>query len=419
MNQISPKERGESDVFDIGFGPMVPDQKTMRTGHVPVGVYFSEERFAIERQVFRRSWLCLGRVEEIPRQGDWLVQDIAIASTSVLVVRGRDDRIRAFHNMCSHRGTRLVWGEKGNAARFVCPYHAWTFGTDGALHGLPASECFPDIDRDSSALKPIAAELWEGFIFVNLEENPSVSLSRFLGPVATMLAGAPFGEYSLACRLSGPMRANWKLSVESQSEAYHVQTLHRLTAKDFVSSRQDPFGHYFGRQSLGAHRRASSPRNLDYAPDPGKPIQTLAFGSLPHMFLRDADDPGGPFAKTDINRAKAANWGVGLDLSYNGFWCTLAWPVTAETCIWEARYYFREPRTRRERFGTEGALAFNRDTLLEDVVCCEKQQEMMRSGGRAFIQFGENEYILRHEAAVWQAVADRLAQPAPTPEMAG
>jgi phenylpropionate dioxygenase-like ring-hydroxylating dioxygenase large terminal subunit len=403
---------------------MVPDQATMRTGHVPVDVYFSEERFAIERQVFLRSWLNMGRVEEIPNPGDWLVHDLAIASTSIIVVRGKDDKIRAFHNMCSHRGAKLVWENKGSSVQFVCPYHAWTYGADGALRGVPAPDCFPDIDRAASGLTAINLDIWEGFIFINLEPEPHCSLREWLGPVATMLAGGPFGEYSLACRLSGEMKGNWKLSVESQSEAYHLQTLHKRTAKDFVASRQDPYGHYFGFQSLGAHRRASSPRNLEYAQDPAKQIQNLAFASLPHMFLRDAEDAGGPFAKTDINRTKGENWGVelfqifpnlGLDISYNGFWVTLAWPLTPETSIWEARYYFRNPQTRRERFGTEGALAFNRDTLLEDVVCCEKQQEMMRSGARDFIQFGWNEYILRHEAAVWQAVADRIGESRPKP----
>jgi phenylpropionate dioxygenase-like ring-hydroxylating dioxygenase large terminal subunit len=428
MSKIGAMDLGQSAVFDIGYGPMVPDQHVLRTGHVPVDVYYSEERFEIEREVFNHSWLNVGRVEEIPNPGDWLVHELAIGSTSVLVVRGKDNQVRAFHNMCAHRGVKLVWGDKGNSGQFVCPYHAWTYGSDGALRGVTARECFPNLNQEASGLKPIALDVWEGFIFINLDSKPRRTLREWLGPVVDILAGAPFGEYSLGCRLSAEMKGNWKLNVESQSEGYHVQALHRLTARDFVASRQDPFGHYFGLQSLGAHRRASSPRNVDYAPDPAKPVQTLAFGSVPHLFLREEDDAGGPFAKTDINRTKAANWGVelfqifpnfGLDISYNGFWCTYAWPVTAETCIWEARYYFRKPSTRRERFGTEGTLAFNRDTLVEDVLCSEMQQAMMRSGGREFVQFGENEFVLRHEAAVWEAVADRLSHGSSKSKLAG
>jgi phenylpropionate dioxygenase-like ring-hydroxylating dioxygenase large terminal subunit len=419
---------GERDVFDIGFGAMVPDQRTMRTGHVPVEAYVSEERFEIERSVFRASWLNVARLEEIPNPGDWLTQDLAIGNTSVLLVRGKDGDVRAFHNMCTHRGTKLVWGRKGHAGQFICPYHAWSFDTHGALRGIPARDCFPGLDRDKSALKPITVDVWEGFVFIHLDPSPRVGLREWLGPLPKMLGDAPFGEYTLACRLSGEMKANWKLFVESQSEGYHVQSLHRLTAKDFVSSRERPFGDYCGLQSLGAHRRATSPRNLDYQPTPGRRVINLAFSSLPHLFLRENDDPSGPFGKCDINKDRVDYWGVelfqvfpnfGINIAYNGFWCTYAWPVTPETCIWEARYYFRPTGSRSERLGIEGSLAFNRDTLLEDVACVERQQEMMRSGGCKTIQFGENEYILRHEAAVWQAVVNSFPQAGAVARMVG
>lgn len=419
MTGLTAEQRGENDVFDIGFGPMVPDQEIMRTGRVAASAYHSADRLAAEKRVFRKSWLNVARDEEIPKAGDWLTFDLAIGDTSILVVRGKDGRVRAFHNMCTHRGTKLAWGESGHAGQFVCPYHAWTFDTDGRLRGVPASQCFPHVDRDASGLTPIAVDIWAGFIFVNLDPTPGIGLREWLGPVARMLDGAPFADYPLACRLRGTMKANWKLYVESQSEAYHVSTLHSRTVKDFIHCRERPFGDYVGLESLGAHRRATSPRNPGYGPDPRKPFQSFAFGSLPHLFLNESANDG-VFSNVDINKDKVDYWGVelyqifpnfGLNLSRNGFWCTFGWPLTEDTGIWEARYYFQAPATRRERMGTEYSLLFNRDTLMEDVICAEQQQAMLASGARDHIQFGEIEYVLRHEAAVWEAVIDRMEAP--------
>lgn len=423
MTGLTAAQCGEGDFFDIGFGPMIPDQDIMRTGRVPTEAYSAPSRLAAERQVFRRSWLNVARVEELPRAGDWLTFDLAFANTSALVVRGGDGEIRAFHNMCTHRGTKLVWGESGHGKQFVCPYHAWTFDGEGRLRGLPASQCFPDVNRETSGLTPVTLDIWEGFIFINLDPVPGIGLREFLGPVAPMLDGAPFGDYKLACRLTGTMKANWKLYVESQSEAYHVGSLHRLTVKDFICSPAAPHGIYRGLDSLGAHRRATSPRNPNYGPDARKPLQNFAFGSLPHVFLNDNGSREGAFAGVDVNKDGIDDWGVelyqlfpnfGLNMSHNGFWCTFGWPLTEDTGIWEARYYFQAPTTRKERFGLEYSLQFNRDTLMEDVICAEQQQATLASGAREFIQLGELEYILRHEAAVWHSVVEGMTEPQAT-----
>lgn len=413
MANLTADQCGENDFFDIGFGAMRPDQDIMRTGQVSTEAYTSQSRLKAERHVLRKSWLNIARVEELSKAGDWLTFDLAFANTSVLLVRGKDGAIRAFHNMCTHRGTKLAWRESGHGMQFVCPYHAWTFDTEGKLRGLPAAQCFPHVDREASGLTPITMEIWAGFIFINLDPTPEIGLHEWLGPITGMLDGAPFGEYPLACRLTGTMKANWKLYVESQSESYHVGSLHQLTVKDFICSPGAPHGIYCGLESLGAHRRATSPRNPAYGPDSRKPLQNFAFGSLPHLFLADSGKQEGVFADVNVNKDNVDYWGVelyqifpnfGLNMSRNGFWCTFAWPLTEDTAVWEARYYFQPPKTRKERMGLEYSLLFNRDTLMEDVICAEQQQSMLASGARDFIQFGELEYVLRHEAAVWQAV---------------
>src|SRR3546814_2232479 len=102
--------------FYIGDGPREPNPEMMETGRIPVHVYTSAERFEREKEMFGRSWLYVGRVEEIPSSGDWFTKTIDILSVSAIIARGKDGEIRAFHNICSHRGMKLVWDQRGRGS---------------------------------------------------------------------------------------------------------------------------------------------------------------------------------------------------------------------------------------------------------------------------------------------------------------
>jgi phenylpropionate dioxygenase-like ring-hydroxylating dioxygenase large terminal subunit len=133
--------------FNIGDGPMLPDPDIMETGRVPVEAYTSEAQFQLEREIFGRVWLFVGRVGEIPNAGDWMVRDIDVRSVSAIIVRGKDMKVRAFYNMCSHRGMKLLWEGKGRGGKFSCPYHAWTYDAQGALTNIPDERCFPHVSK--------------------------------------------------------------------------------------------------------------------------------------------------------------------------------------------------------------------------------------------------------------------------------
>src|SRR5947208_2001697 len=108
------------------------------TGPVPIEPCVSPEYFELERRmIFRRAWLNVGRVEEIPNPGDYFTKDIVAANASIIVVRGMDGVVRAFHNVCSHRGNKMAWDESGCGRSFTCSFHAWTYGLDGALKSVP------------------------------------------------------------------------------------------------------------------------------------------------------------------------------------------------------------------------------------------------------------------------------------------
>jgi phenylpropionate dioxygenase-like ring-hydroxylating dioxygenase large terminal subunit len=118
------KERKWHDLYpDLGTGP------------VPIEPYISRAYFEREKAlIFRKVWLNVGRVEQIPKPGDYLVKELAVCNTSVLIVRGKDGVVRAFHNMCTHRGNKLAPEASGNCAGlFTCKFHGWAFGLDGSL----------------------------------------------------------------------------------------------------------------------------------------------------------------------------------------------------------------------------------------------------------------------------------------------
>ncbi|MGH7961130.1 MAG: aromatic ring-hydroxylating oxygenase subunit alpha [Candidatus Binatia bacterium] len=123
------------------------------TDPIPIEPYISPEYFALERErIFRRVWLNVGREEEIPQPGDYLVKDLAVCNTSLLIVRGKDGTVRAFHNMCSHRGNKLVWNGRGSCQAFACKFHGWTYNAKGQLTFVPDEDNFFALDKREHGL---------------------------------------------------------------------------------------------------------------------------------------------------------------------------------------------------------------------------------------------------------------------------
>jgi phenylpropionate dioxygenase-like ring-hydroxylating dioxygenase large terminal subunit len=401
--------------LDIGDGPRQPDPGMLATGRVPVGVYTSEARFAAEREIFGRVWLYVGRTEEIAKAGDWFVKEIAILSASLIIVRGKDMKIRAFHNICAHRGMKLVWDKAGRGGKFACPYHAWMYDAEGALTHIPDAGCFKHVDPQQSGLSLVACEEFEGFVFINLA--PRQSLVAFLGPAAERLRGAPFGEFRHACRVADVLDANWKLGHEASSEGYHVQVLHKDTAKPMLVWAGNPFVHYPDWSPAGPHRNMLVDRSPEYRLSEQKPVQRFAFSNAPGMVIK-AETPDTPKGRDfgshpGFNQINSELWAseqfnlfpnFNIHVALNGWWSMSYWPIAPGKALWESKYYSRTPVSLREEFAAQYSLALNRDTVVEDNICLEKQQSAMQSGAKPYIQFGEQEIACSHFAAVWACV---------------
>ena len=157
-------------------------------GGLPWWAYFNLELLEIEKdQLFRRCWQLVGHVSDIPVPGDYLTLDVV--GERALVMRGKDGEVRCFHNVCRHRGSRVVRDERGHCqAAIVCPFHGWSYNLDGKLRGMPKPKSFPKLDPVEHGLMPLETEIWMGFIFVRFLPSRQPSLAEMLAPYTAEVA---------------------------------------------------------------------------------------------------------------------------------------------------------------------------------------------------------------------------------------
>lgn len=181
-------------------------------------VFYAREAHA----VFGRKWLFLDHEDRIARPGDYAT--LTLGGYDVLYARGHDGEVRAFANVCRHRGCRLVDGA-GSARHFECRYHGWVYDLSGALRGAPQMHLTPGFERFRWGLVPIRLERWGGFLFVNFDHEAE-SLRDYLGPLVDRLAPYRFDDLALARRREIALPCNWKVYVENLAEPYHTPYVH-------------------------------------------------------------------------------------------------------------------------------------------------------------------------------------------------
>ncbi len=246
--------------------------------------YTSSDVFAREREaIFDRDWLCVARTTDFLAPGQF--QMVQAGSESVLVVRQRDGGLRAFLNVCRHRGARLCADESGQTGRYLrCPYHAWAYELSGRLAAAPNLARMPDVDRDAYGLIPVALREWLGYAWVCLAARPpsfedtvvSAVTGRLGDPEAVESYG--LGELAVGRRISYEVAANWKLLVENFMECYHCAPIH----PELTSVLPEFAGGYAAQYYVG-HGAAFADRVTGFTVD-GSP----GFGRLPGV--RDEQD---------------------------------------------------------------------------------------------------------------------------------
>ncbi|MBS0478778.1 MAG: aromatic ring-hydroxylating dioxygenase subunit alpha [Proteobacteria bacterium] len=205
---------------------------------LPGWLYTDPEYFGVEMErVIRPSWQIVCHQSQIARAGDF--HTIDYLGESVIVMRGDDGEVRGFSNVCRHRAMRLVEGPSGCARKLVCPYHAWTYASDGRLTGVPVKGDYPALRLEDNGLAPVEVEIWRGFVFVRLESDGGPSVAAMMAPYDHEIA--PYRFEDMRCISPARLRdraVNWKNVGDNYSDNLHIPVAHdgltRLFGKSYA-----------------------------------------------------------------------------------------------------------------------------------------------------------------------------------------
>ena len=265
-----------------------------RTGHampgspvqrLPREAYISPEWFERERRdLFGRTWTWAGLACDLPEAGDYTT--VAAGDHPLVVLRDEAGALRAFHNLCRHRGTELVEGAgRLDAARIVCPYHRWTYGLDGALRAVPLhAQCFPGLDPGDHSLLPAALGEFKGMVFVH--PDPGADFSEWRADLESVAWPHRFERMRAGPEITYEMRCNWKVFFENAIDGYHLAYLHDRTLGGPRADRNvwDVHGRHLVWYSTETGRKTCMPQAVSGS------IETASDGRFGATCIRLAPD---------------------------------------------------------------------------------------------------------------------------------
>ncbi len=346
---------------------------------LPGWSYHSAALLELEKEhVFRNHWQIVGHVSDVPNPGDYVTMDVV--GERALVVRGRDGVVRGFHNMCRHRGSRVVADQQGSCRNaLVCPFHGWVYNLDGTLRGAARPRSFPDLDKVEFGLKPIELEIWMGLIFVRFRPGPQPSVAELMKAHTAEIEPYGLGEMVPAWGIwSSVSNVNWKSVRDVDNEGYHVAMAHPALQDLYGSTYFDqPFengvSRSFATYNPHAGRRWSVRNYVRIAPKPDR---------LPEP-LRQAWIYYGLFPNTVIAvTPETAQFYQEFPLS------------TGQTLLRGAIYRYAE-ETREQAAARYLAFRIDRDTMAEDVQLSEWSNESMLSEAFDGFYLSDLEYGVR------------------------
>jgi phenylpropionate dioxygenase-like ring-hydroxylating dioxygenase large terminal subunit len=367
-----------------------PDDQVAWLGSdpIPAKAYYDPEWYELERRaIFLRSWIEIGHVCELPEAGTWIRRDLEFADASLLIVRGKDGEIRAFHNVCTHRGTQLVEEESGKGTSFQCPYHMWNFGDDGRLIAAADFQRF-SLSKEDCALPRVAVAVCAGLIFVNLDAKPRQSLREYVGDYAGQLETLPVAKATTFHEYVYEIDANWKITYDNFQENYHLRFVHGLTGAATVHT-DNQYGYPVEYGFSGPHRTQTIWTN----PEPAiKPMQGFNFG-LSAKIGSEQGIIGGPNDRTYF--ALFPNFFIiGTPIQH---FSHVVYPLSATRSRGVIRvYWVGEDDSATKRYAREYGLCAIRDIHTEDVNIICRAQKGLNSGALKNIHFMSMEGLCRH-----------------------
>jgi len=339
---------------------------------LPQRYFVSTEIFRQEQeQIFSTQWLLVGHQSQIADAGDYFLvsappsSDYGAAGESLIITRDKNGAIHGFYNVCRHRGTRLKEDACGHGSAIQCPYHAWTYGLDGRLIGAPHMDEVPGFDKADYSLRGVNLALWEGFIFINLDEN-AMPLEEWFAPLNGKFSHWNMSILRPAKRIEYDVRANWKLMFENYSECYHCPGVHPMLAKvsPYDSAENDlsegPF--------LGGFMKINKGAGLTMS---GKAC-ALPVGGIKRADEEEADDDGRVFYY-----AIFPNMLLSLHPEY--VMVHQLWPISPERTLIVCDWFFHPDAFNRPDFKPDDAIEFWNMTNKQDWHVCELSQQGIAS----------------------------------------
>jgi phenylpropionate dioxygenase-like ring-hydroxylating dioxygenase large terminal subunit len=392
-------------------GSWTEHHSELGTGPVSFEDSISPGFYEIERQaIFRKAWLYVGRVEQLPRGGSYFTRNLPGQRISLIVARDREGVIRAFHNVCRHRGNKLVWEgtprdeTSGNARRFVCKYHGWRYGLDGGCSYVHQESEFFDLDRSRLGLASVHCDSWAGFIFVNLDPEPRWTLRAYLGPMVGALEGYPFERMTERYAFRAENGSNWKVFIDAFQEYYHVPPLHTHQLGPTPEAQNPEY------EFEAAHYQIDGPHRM-----------VTTSGTHKHRWPAEHLYPGealtrsgstGPWEAPElgplpgVNPSGISRWGIDnfqvfpnleILIYERGWYITYRyWPTSHNTHVFEGDLHFVPARNARERLAHEYAALTFKEYGLQDAGTLDGTQMGLEQEAFRDFPLNDQEILVRH-----------------------
>ena len=327
---------------------------------LPAPFYTDETYFQREMErLFARMWVCVGRTEQVAKPGQFIVRELL--GESIIITSNAAGHVNAFYNVCRHRGTKLCTEHQGSFPGSIqCPYHAWTYDLDGRLIGAPHMEEVPHFAKADYPLNRIAADVWDGHIFINLSPEPS-PLRQQLAELPAKFTSWRMQDLRLGHRIVYDVKANWKLVIQNYNECLHCPNLHPALNKlsHYLSGENEPLqATYMGGR-------------MDLRPG----VETLSMdGRCSRGFLPGLSEP-------DVRRVYyyAIFPNMLLSLHPDYMLVHTLWPQSPDRTINVCEWHFHPKELERPDFDPMDAVAFWDMTNRQDWHVCELSQEGIKS----------------------------------------
>ena len=379
---------------DFGYGP-VPNQ-----------IYCDPAAWEKEREaIFRRSWHFVGRVEQVVKPGSFFATNLPTFNVPVIICRDGDSTLHAYYNICRHRGTTVEERSEGTCAAFTCRFHGWSYNLKGELIKVRDEVGFPELDMSQIHLSPMNVDVWRGFIFVNIEEKPTETLMDHMGQQGEDLASYPFEDTSIVrFQFQTEMNCNWKLVVDSFSEAYHLPSLHADSiGGETMGGAGNPNGRLLDIRLKDRNRSVSFWGNQNAEVGP---VQRLAYANAPGPSVTGGQADKEFVMPKGLNETRHPEWTTDIQIFFPNFLFGMSsgmyfihqvWPISHNKTVYQLHGYMRKARNAAERFGQENAIVELRQVvMMEDINTLERIQRSIESGQFNEFYFHDHELALRH-----------------------